>query len=165
MNQEFLNLKDQEILYSIRDYLAKISVEATVMEASENMPYNLLIASTKERVPINIMYVPLPEDHFATIRLLQHYSLITARVNAERKSDLLSLLNEINNQSPLGSFAINEQGELGFKYIYPVPRFGMLNEESFMEVFSLYLNCLLSFRSKITQVNNGTLSPGDALKK
>lgn len=165
MNQEFLNLKDQEILYSIKDYLAKISVEASVMEASENMPYNILIASTKDRVPINIMYVPLPEDHFEAIRLLQHYSLITARVTAEKKNDLLLLLNEINNQSPLGSFAINEQGELGFKYIYPVPRFGMLNEDAFMEVFSLYLNCLLSFRNKIIEVNEGTLSLRDALKK
>lgn len=164
MNQEFLHLKDQQVLYQIRDFLEKIEVDATVMEASEQLPVNILVAVTRELVSINIMYVPLPEDHFTEIRLLQQYSLIIDKVSPEKKADLTVLLNELNNQSPLGSFSINEKGELGFKHIYPVSRFDMLKEAAFLEVFSLYLNCLMGFRNVLLHVNSGELTLGDALK-
>ena len=164
MNNDFLNLKDQQVLYEIKDYLEKISVQSTVVEASEHLPLNMLLAVTQEQVSVNIMYVPLPEDHFTEIRLLQLHAMITATTAADKKNDLLVLLNELNNQSPFGTFAINEKGELGFKYIYPVSRFEMPKEEPFQETFSLYLNCLMGFRKVIIHVNNGELSLRDALK-
>jgi hypothetical protein len=164
MNNDFLNLKDQQVLYEIKDYLANIAVESAVVEASEHLPLNMLMAVTPEQVSVNIMYVPLPEDHFTEIRLLQLHSLITATVAEDKKSDLLILLNELNNQSPFGTFAISEKGELGFKYIYPVSRFEMPKEEPFQETFSLYQNCLMGFRNVILHVNNGELSLQDALK-
>jgi hypothetical protein len=164
MNNDFLNLKDQQVLYEIKDFLENISVQSTVVEASEHLPLNMLMAVTQEQVSVNIMYVPLPEDHFTEIRLLQLHSLITANVVADKKNDLLVLLNELNNQSPFGTFAINEKGELGFKYIYPVSRFEMPKEEPFQETFSLYLNCLVGLRNVIILVNSGALSLQDALK-
>lgn len=164
MNNDFLNLKDQQVLYEIKDYLEKISVQSTVVEASEHLPLNMLLAVSPEQVSVNIMYVPLPEDHFTEIRLLQLHSLIIANTDLNKRNDLLVLLNELNNQSPFGTFAINEKGELGFKYIYPVSRFEMPKEEPFQETFSLYLNCLMGFRKVIIHVNNGELSLQDALK-
>ena len=164
MNDDFLNLKDQQVLYEIKDYLTNIGVESAVLESSEQLPVNILVAVTQEQVSVNIMYVPLPEDHFNEIRLLQLYSLVVTNVDAARKKDLLELVNELNNQSPFGSFAINEKGELGFKYIYPVSRFEMPKEEPFQETFDLYLNCLMGFRNVVIHVNNGELPLQDALK-
>jgi hypothetical protein len=164
MNNDFLNLKDQQVLYEIKDYLANIAVESAVIEASEHLPLNMLMAVTPEQVSVNIMYVPLPEDHFTEIRLLQLHSLIIANTEVDKRTDLLVLLNELNNQSPFGTFAINEKGELGFKYIYPVSRFEMPKEEPFQETFSLYQNCLMGFRKVIMHVNAGELSLQDALK-
>ncbi|MES2004826.1 MAG: hypothetical protein V4450_09920 [Bacteroidota bacterium] len=164
MNNDFLNLKDQQVLYQIKEYLEKIEVDSTVLEASEQLPMNILVAVTRELVTVNIMYVPLPEDHFTEIRLLQQYTLIVEKVAADRKDDLLVLLNELNAQSPLGSFSINEKNELGFKHIYPVSRFDIVAEDPFLEIFSLYLNCLMGFRNVIIHVNNGELSLPDAMK-
>ncbi|MES2373013.1 MAG: hypothetical protein V4557_10580 [Bacteroidota bacterium] len=164
MNNDFLNLKDQQVLYEIKEYLENISVQSTVVEASDHLPLNMLLAVTQEEVSVNIMYVPLPEDHFTEIRLLQLHSLIIVNTEAAKKNDLLVLLNELNNQSPFGTFAINEKGELGFKYIYPVSRFEMPKEEPFQETFSLYQNCLIGFRNVIIHVNSGELSLEDALK-
>jgi hypothetical protein len=164
MNNDFLNLKDQQVLYEIKDYLEKMEVESAVLESSEHLPVNILVAVTREQVSVNIMYVPLPEDHFSEIRLLQLYSLLIATIEPNRRNDLLILLNELNNQSPFGTFAINEKGELGFKYIYPVSRFEIPKEEPFQETFDLYLNCLMGFRNVVLHVNQGDLSLQDALK-
>jgi hypothetical protein len=87
-------------------------------------------------------------------------------MNAEagRKQELVILLNELNNQSPMGTFVLSAKGELGFKYIFPVSRFEMPQEDSFQETFSLYLNCLMGLRNVVLHVNSGELSIQDALK-
>lgn len=165
MNNDFLNLKDQQVLYELKDYLAKIPVPSTLMEATEDLPFNILVAVTSEQVSVNIMYVPLPEDHFHEIRLFQLYSLLVQAVPARQKNDLLDLLNEMNDRCPVGTFFLNEQAELGFKYIFPAARFEIPKEGPFIEIFTLYLNSLMSFRDIIIQVSNGTLLLSDAFKK
>jgi len=163
MNENFINLRDQEILYSIQEYLKSISIVSTLLEAGPDMPHNILIAITTEQASVNIMYVPLPEDHFEEIRLFQLFSLLVAEVSPENRNDLTVLLNELNSRSPLGSFSINEKGELGFKYIFPVSRFGIPEEKAFLDIFSLYLNCLESFSRLVTDVNMGSVSLQNAL--
>lgn len=165
MNNDFLNLKDQQVLYELKDYLAKIPVPSTLIESSEELPYNLLIAVSSDQVPVNIMYVPLPEDHFSEIRLFQFYSLLVQKVPSDHKNDLLILLNELNDRCPIGSFFMNEKAELGFKYIFPVPRFEIPKENQFIEIFTLYLNSLMSFRDIINQFIIGSLSLKDVLAK
>lgn len=163
MKDDFLNIKEQTILYEIKEYLARISVSATIAEMSDALPVNMLLATTEDNVPVNIMYVPLPEDHFTEIRLLQLYSTVVF-INEDKKEELSVLLNELNNQSPMGTFSINEKGELGFKYIFPVSRFEVPGEEAFQEIFTLYVNCLTGLRNVAIHVNSGELSLGDALK-
>jgi hypothetical protein len=165
MNNEFFNLKDQQVLYEIKDYLAKISVPSTLFEATIDLPFNLLIAVTSEQVSVNIMYVPLPEDHFKEIRLFQFYSLLAQNVPFDLKNDLLILLNELNDRCPIGCFFTNEKQELGFKYIFPVPRFEITKEHQFTEVFTLYLNSLMSFRDIINQFINRSLTLKNVLTK
>ena len=162
MNNDFLNLKDQQVLHEIKDYLVKIPMASTIMEASADFPYNMLIAVNSEQASVNIMYVPLPEDHFNDIRLFQFYSLVLQKVQSERNSDFLILLNELNDRCAVGSFYMNENSELGFKYIFPIPRFGIPKENQFIEIFNLYHNTLMNFRTLIIQTNSGILSLKDA---
>lgn len=164
MNDDFLNIKDQQVFYMLKEYLEKADVQASVIESSAEIPVNLLIALTREEVSVNIMYVPLPEDHFTEIRLLQFYTTISMNSDPGKRPDLVVLLNELNNQSPIGAFVLNAKGELGFKYIFPVSRFELPQEDGFIETFSLYLNCLTGLRNVILHVNNGDLSLSDALR-
>lgn len=165
MNQEFVNLKDQQVLFELKNYLEQINVASSFLESSVDLPYNILVAVTPAQASINIMYVPIPEDHFEEIRLLQLYSLVITNIVAERKIDLLILINELNNRCAIGSFFINERSEFGFKYIYPISRFDIPQKSSFIDIFSLFLNSMMSFRDLIIQVNNGTLLLDDAFKK
>ncbi|MFZ4101472.1 MAG: YbjN domain-containing protein [Sphingobacterium thalpophilum] len=165
MNNDFLNLKDQQVLYEIKDYLLKIPMVSTIMEASADFPYNMLIAVNSEQTSVNMMYVPLPEDHFNDIRLMQLYSLLIQKVPSDQRNDLLTLANELNDRCPIGSFFINEKTELGFKYIFPLARFDMPKEGSLIEIFTLYLNSLMSFRDIVIRVGDGTLLLKDALKE
>lgn len=165
MNQEFVNLKDQQVLFELKNYLEQINVASSFLESSVDLPYNILVAVTQAQASINIMYVPIPEDHFEEIRLLQLYSLVITNTIAERKKDLLILINELNNRCAIGSFFINERSEFGFKYIYPISRFDIPQKSSFIDIFYLFLNSLMNFRELIIETNNGTISVVDALKK
>lgn len=165
MNKEFVNLKDQQVLYEIKDYLEKIQIASTLLEASEEIPFNILVAITGEQASVNIMYVPIPEDHFEDIRLIQLYSLIVPIITSDKRNDLLILLNDMNNRCAVGTFFINEQSELGFKYIFPTNRFEIPKENNFIETFTLFINSMLSLIDLIIQVNNGSLAIDDALKQ
>jgi hypothetical protein len=71
----------------------------------------------------------------------------------------------LNFRCTICSFFINEKTELGFKYIFPVARFDMPKEGSLIEIFTLYLNSLMSFRDIVIKVGDGTLLLKDALKE
>lgn len=163
MNDEFVNLKDQQVLYEIKDYLERISVTGTILESSKDLEFNILMAVTADHAAINIMYVPAPEDQFEEIRLLQFHSLLTANVSPAKKSEILSLLNELNDLNPFGSFSINGEGQLSYRYIFPVARFDVPKETTIQELFTLYHSALVKFKKALLGVNDGKLSLKDAI--
>jgi len=165
MNDNFINLKDQLALAQIKAYLKNLALSAEVLEASDLIPYNLLLITDPVNGSSNLMYVPLPEDHFQEIRLMQLYALIIPEISPERKTDLFYLINEINAQIPIGSMSVNKTAELGFKYIFPVSRFNLPEEENFIEIFNLFQDCIVNFRDLLTGLNDGTIGPADAMSK
>lgn len=165
MNQEFINLKDQQVLTEIKEYLEKMSIAGTLLESGPEMPHNVLIAITSEQLSVNIMYVPLPEDQFEESRLLQFYSMVHSNISHERLGDFMSLLNEVNNQCPLGSFTINEKSELSYKFIFPIDRFEIPKEFFIQEIFNLYINTLKNFYQALLDLNNGSLGLTEVIQK
>lgn len=163
MNNNFINLKDQLALGQIKAYLKHLPLSAEILEASDLFPYNMLLVTHPENGSLNLMYVPLPEDHFEEIRLMQLYSLIVSEIIPDRKTDLFYLINEINAQLPIGSVSVNKMGELGFKYVFPVSRFELPEEQTFLELFNLYRECLENFKTILSGVNKGTIRLADAM--
>jgi hypothetical protein len=96
---------------------------------------------------------------------MQLYSLIIPSINPEKKEDLFYLINEINAKLPIGSISVNKMAELGFKFIFPVPRFEIPKEHQFIEIFTLYRNSLICFKDIINQFTNGSLSLKQVLAK
>jgi len=165
MNKELLNLKDQQLLNELKGYLEQIDVASTILESSVEIPHNILVAITTKQDSVNIMYVPIAENQFEDIRLFQLYSLVINKIVTERKEDLLLLVNELNNRCAIGSFFINELSEFGFKYVYPISRVDTPSKSSFVDIFSVFLNSMMSFKELIIETNNGTISIADAIKK
>lgn len=165
MNDNFINLKDQLALAQIKACFKDLPLSAEVLEASDLIPVNLLLITDPVNGSSNLMYVPLPEDHFQEIRLMQLYSLIVPSIKPEKKTDLFYLINEINAQLPIGSISVNKMAELGFKYIFPVSRFDLPEKENFIEIFNLFQDCLVSFREQLIGLNEGNISLSDAMGK
>lgn len=163
MNDNFINLKDQLALAQVKGYLKNLPLSAEVLEASDLMPYNIMLITDPLKGSSNLMYVPLPEDHFQEIRLMQLYSLIIPAINPERKTDLFYLINEINALLPIGSISVNKMAELGFKYIFPVSRFNLPEEETFIEIFNLFQDSLVNFRDLLSRLNEGSIGLADAM--
>ena len=163
MNDEFVNLKDQQVLYEIKDYLERISVAGTVLESSRDLEFNILLAVTADQSAVNIMYVPAPEDQFEEMRLLQFHSLLTANISSIHKEGLLNLLNELNNLNLFGNFSINAEGQLSYKYIFPITRFDVPKEAIIQEIFTLFHRALTKFKPLLLGINDGKLSLQDAV--
>lgn len=163
MNKEFINAKDQLFLEQVKGYLASQSINGAVVEAGSEVPNNLYLGELPEYGTVNIMYIPLPEDHFENIRLLQFYAPVVSEVDLTKGSDLLTLLNEANFICPVGAFSISGKNEIGFKYVFPVNRFDIMEEQPFLDIFNLYLECLLSMRGAIADLNGGKTLLKEAL--
>lgn len=163
MNNEFINARDQLFLQHVKDYLLSQSISGSVLEASAEIPQNLYLGELPEYGTVNIMYIPLPEDHYEDTRLLQFYAPVLEQIDVTKKSDLLNLLNEVNLNCPVGAFSINGKNEIGFKYVFPVNRFDIMEQEPFLDIFNLYLDCLTSMRGAIADLNTGKVALKDAL--
>ncbi len=163
MNNEFINARDQLFFERIKEYLLSQSINGSVLEAGPDIPHNIYLGELPEHGTVNIMYIPLAEDHFEDIRLLQFYAPVVSQIDLAKGSDLLTLLNEANFICPVGAFSISGKNEIGFKYVFPVNRFDIIEEQTFLNIFNLYLECLISMRDVITNTNEGKISLKDAL--
>ena len=163
MNNEFFNLKDQLAFSQLAKYLEAEDIEARVLEASDIVANNAVLVTLPDGSAMNVMYVPLAEDHYEDIRLMQFYAMVIDSPEASKRGDLLALLNDINGISPLGTFAISAKNELGCRHIFPVPRFGAPPESLFLDLFFLFLHCFESFGPVIRRVANGETELAEAL--
>jgi hypothetical protein len=165
MNNEFINARDQLFLEQVKEYFLSQSINGSVLQAGTEIPHNIYLGQLPDYGTVNVMYIPLQEDHFDDIRLLQFYAPVISEADPSKRSDLLVLLNEANFTCPLGSFSINDKNEIGFKYVFPVNRFEIMEEQPFLEIFNVYLDCLTSVRDAIMNLNGGNISVKEAIAK
>jgi hypothetical protein len=163
MNDNFIHLKDRLTLEQARTYLEQLPVHAGVLEEHLHSHPTLLV-TLPEGISLNISYLPLPEDHFEDIRLMQFYALLVSGVNEVQRTELVQLLNEINVICPIGAFYVDDQGELAYKYIFPVPRFELPVQGAFLDLFTLFRDCLLNFKDILTGLTGGTVDLAGALR-
>lgn len=164
MNNEFFKVKDQLALEQIKKYITGMTATCEVIEPSELSEQPFLLATLPEGTgSFNVMYIPLPEDHFEAVRLLQVYASVVSDVNKDNLAALYQVLNGINEMCPIGTFTLNAKDEIGFRYVFPVDRFDLPDEGKFLDVFTMYLNFLETFRTTLVGVNFGVLTPAAAL--
>lgn len=155
MNKEFINIKEQILLEQIKEILKENSINSNLIESSLFNPYNVLV-TTIDDLNFNIMFLPVEEDFFQHIRLLQHYTIILNEIPKE--IELNKLINAFNNQIPLGFFYITDENELCFKYVISIPRFDPVNANQYGEMFMIMQQSVVELKNKFLQFISGHLS-------
>lgn len=162
MNKDFINIKEQIILNQIKDILEDNSITSTLIESSSYIPYNVLV-TTIDEINFNIMYLPVEEDLFRSIRLLQHYATIVEDIPKEFESEINELIKAHNKQIPLGFFYVTDENELSFKYVISIPRFDPVNADQYGEMFMVLQQSVIQIKNKFLQFISGELSYEQAL--
>ncbi len=157
MTKDFINIKEQILLNQIKDILNEHSIESNLIESSVYMPFNVLV-TTIDEINFNIMYLPVEEDLFRTIRLLQHYATIIEKIPNDKELGINELIKAHNKQIPLGFFYITDENELSFKYVIPIPRFDPLNADQYGEMFMVLQQSVVQIKNKFLQFISGDLS-------
>jgi hypothetical protein len=162
MNKDFINIKEQIILNQIKDILEDNSITSTLIESSSYIPYNVLV-STIDEINFNTMYLPVEEDLFRSIRLLQHYATILEEIPKELEIEINDLIKAHNKQIPLGFFYVTDENELSFKYVISIPRFDPINADQYGEMFMVLQQSVIQIKNKFLQFISGELTFEQAL--
>jgi hypothetical protein len=162
MNKDFIDIKEQILLNQIKDILNENSIVSTLIESSSYIPYNVLV-TTIDEINFNIMYLPVEEDLFRSIRLLQHYATIVEDIPKELDSEINELIKAHNKHIPLGFFYVTDENELSFKYVISIPRFDPVNADQYGEMFMVLQQSVIQIKNKFLQFISGEISYDQAL--
>lgn len=113
---------------------------------------------------IAFTFVPFDAETIAAIELLHFYSVVPADLQPKYSDEMAKLLIEVNRQSIIGTFTLNEQGKLIFRYTYTVSSFQGINPIEFLEIVELCLNVMDNYRSLIQAVGTGDRTLESVLK-
>lgn len=123
MISDFTYTKQVVDLKRIEDLLSSFSLTTQIFERTPEFPMNLLVAESKDKSgnivkSISICYLPIDDGELAEIQFLQLYTGYPFVVHDEILSDMLDLINLVNNKTVLGYFGLTEQNQLFQRAMY-----------------------------------------------
>jgi hypothetical protein len=163
MNQEFIDTKELVELEQFKSFSDKIGLSSVVTPKSETNPVSLLGIKLNGDLNLHLIFVPLPIDKFSQVSLIQFHSLIKEKVNVT-DSSLLTLLNRVNEKTPLGLFLLNEDNELVYKYILAKVKPELLSEDFFIELMAIIVPVLEEHVKIFENLFNGKHTLEEALR-
>lgn len=143
-------------------------INSLLIEKSEQSPINYLIAQFPSmpdapESSVQLIYIPT-EDTLDETNLLQFFAYLSEEqvVNLESTNELLHYL---NLRTPIGYFGITGEGGLFYRYVHSLPRFQQVNQETFLDTFSMFSSTFLSFSPMILSVAKGEMSLEVAIRQ
>jgi len=171
LNKKKMNLEITENdLYNVKKILDDMSLTNHLIEKSEKMPISSIVlnynSSNKTEFDIAIAFVPLPENIFSNIKILQIFYEIPGTEDNPNENLSLELTNQINYLLTIGSFGLREK-KITYRYCHTMPLFLNIYEKknSIIELISMILMYIDTFEKPIIDVINGTLGIDEMINK
>lgn len=140
---------------------SELDLNCQVLPCSSEVPITTLAieleADAKERSRIaSLIFIPLEESDVETLKLLQFYCETSINLeNNLSRSAIIELLPTINLKIPLGSFCLDPQNQVVFKYVNALGKSREINPEEFLETLLLWMFTLDSMSALIDSVVTG----------
>ncbi|MCH2233055.1 MAG: hypothetical protein MK078_02295 [Crocinitomicaceae bacterium] len=151
-------MTDQERLEELRTWLGAIDVNSEVLEKSEAIPLDVLLAdlsddADNERM-LQFAFLPISSEDLSFTKLLQAYMVLNHRATDENLGEILYLIKEANSKSILGHFGIGPDNEIYYRYVHSMST--VLNDEvGFQEMFSMIFVSIKMFESLLNDLASG----------
>ena len=156
----------QQLETAIKTMLA---LNCELLSRSPETPIDSLVvqleADQKGRSRLaSLLFSPLQETDIETLKLLQFYCETPIQVSSpSARQAVAELLSAINLNLPIGTFCLNANHTLTYKYVYALGKFTTIIPEEFLETFLLWLFALDPMSNLIESVANGEQSLTSAL--
>ena len=164
MNQEFLQARELAELEQFKSYLAKMGLQSILTPASTGNPVSQLTIQSAGPFRLQAMFIPLAADTFSKVSLLQFFSLLRDGMDPADHS-FLTLLNKVNEKTPLGDFLVNGDRELVFKYVLAKSKTDMMDETFFVELLSSLVPAMEAHAAVLDRFAKGETTLADALRE
>lgn len=166
MKPGLLHMKYASELTFLQGFLEEEGIHSTLLDSSHGLELPVLVAvhkqDGKER-PVNFIFVPV-DDELETLQLLQMYAQISLELDMRRLEALEKLILVLNRTVGLGSFGIDPENQLYYKYIFPKPRYESWNRELILETIFLFMFLLERFSGVLEAVASGEMTGAEAVE-
>jgi hypothetical protein len=158
-----MNIEVTELdIYDVKKILDELQLTNHMIEKSETMPISSIIltyfSNNKSKIDISIAFVPLPENVFSDIKILQILYEIPEVKVLQNESLSLELTNRINYLLSVGCFGLRDQ-KITYRCCQVFPIFSNMLEQknSIVDLFKMVAMYIENFEKPIINVINGTL--------
>jgi hypothetical protein len=165
-----MNIEITEIgLRQVKRILDDLKLTSHLIEKSDKMPISSIIlnfnSSDNSNIDIAIAFIPLPENLFPDVKILQFFYEFPEIVVNSNENLSLELTNRINYLLPIGSFGIKDK-KITYRYCHVMPIFSNLLDQKdsikdLIKIIALYTE---TFLEPINNVMNGTLGIDEMFK-
>jgi hypothetical protein len=145
----------------LKNILDEAGLLTTMLEKSQAIPIHVLMAGTPQDGEgcdrfLHFSFLPLNEEEIQAVQLLQIYSTLPIKLEADKKDALASLMLEINTRLPIGHFGINEQNEIHYRYVYSLSVSKTFEADEILEIVSLFTYMIDMFSGPVEGLANGS---------
>lgn len=120
-------------------------VENETIDADAYIPTGTLViqlrnGSKNRQITLSHTFIPLPEDVFPDIKLLQYYTELPFAGSAKIAKQLL----DINHTLPCGNFGLTDDAKVYFRYVHAMDKYATLAncEDLLSSIINLVLHVL-----------------------
>lgn len=164
-----MNLEITEVdLLNVKKILDDLKLTSQLIEKSDKMPISSIIlnynSSYNSNIDISIAFVPLPENVFPDVKILQIFYEFPETTAHKNESLSLELTNRINYLLSVGCFGVKDQ-KITYRYCHVMPIFSNLLDQknSITDLIKLVAMYIETFEKPINNVINGTLGIDEML--
>lgn len=165
-----LTINKQELdLTNLKLILAAQNVETTLLKASETNSLPTLIIPveieyTSQDSHYSATFIPMDPDFVESNSLLQFYYIHDLKIRDGKELDVRRFIADLNLIVPLGSFGLNSDNEIYFRYVSIQDQFEVLKEDTAIETVMLFESSINSFIEFMHAINDGEMTSQEAME-
>jgi hypothetical protein len=140
MENKLNKTKEFALLNLYSSYLVEAGLDTRVLPAQDPDSLDLMQVRLINDKNLNVLFVPLGEENFKTLSIIQFY--VQWEKVERTEIDALRLINAINQKVPLAKLSLNAEFLLEYHYYLPAPLVTPFTKEELLERVSLVLSQL-----------------------
>jgi len=164
-----MNLEITELdIVDVKKILDELQLTNHLIDKSDTMPISSIIlnyiSSDKSNIDISLAFVPLPENVFPDIKILQIFYEIPGTPALQNETLCLELTNQINYLLSVGCFGLKDK-KITYRCCHVMPIFSNLLDQksSITDLIKMVAMYIETFEKPIINVINGTLDIDEML--